>query len=166
MDDAMTLHGRSLFLILAAVCVGCAGRGTAHVAPNESLPHISWEIRSGGDTGEADFVCGSAKRLAPCVLPATRPEGPTMTTVHVYVHGIAEPTTYVGKIDAPFVQDFQKLGEVNTVVPAGSKPVGVTIAGAVVTTKPGSYTLGVRLEARQAKGAPVTVAEEVPVTVK
>lgn len=162
----MRLPFSSALLFLFVFCAGCAGHGTAHVAPNESLPHITWEIRSGGDSGDAEFVCGSDKQAARCVLPASTPENQTMVTVHVYLHGVGQTTTYAGKVDAPFVQGFEKLGEVNTEVPAGSKPMGVTIAGARVTSKPGAYRLAVRLTAAQGKSEGLKIAEEVPVVVK
>jgi hypothetical protein len=37
--------------LVSLIAEGCAGHGAVNVAPDESKPHISWEIRTGGETG-------------------------------------------------------------------------------------------------------------------
>jgi hypothetical protein len=159
---------RILAVILVPVVAGCATRGAVHVAPDESRPHITWDIRTGGDTGDATFVCGSAEPSTACVLAASTAEQRRLTTVHLYLHAAAEATSYLGVLSAPFLDgvDQRKGREVSATVPAGSQPVGVTIA-AFVTSTPGTYTLGIRLDANQAAAAtPMRILEELPVVVK
>ena len=60
----------------------------------------------------------------------------------------------------------RKLGEVNTTVKPGSRPVGTTVFGRL-TTQPRTYTLTISVEATQ-PGAPnpVHLFEDVPVMVQ
>ena len=75
-----------------------------HTSPDESRPHSTWEIRSGGEFGDGQFVCGSAKPTAPCRLTASTPERPTLVTLHLYLHPTALQTNYVGAWRAPFLR--------------------------------------------------------------
>lgn len=153
-----------LFIALSAAC---AGHQVPHVAPNEAAKHISWEIRTGGDLGDADVVCGSAQPATPCVLTASTGQKPVLTTVHIYLHDLAQPTTYVGSIQAPFVEgSAQKSGDVNVTVPPAGKPVAATISGRV-TARPAAYTLNISLDATLANAAPPQhISESRPVTVR
>lgn len=154
---------------MLVVCAACAARhGAEHVAADESLPHISWEIRVGGDVGDGDFVCASAKSAQPCVMPASTDETPTLATVHLLVHAAAQPTSYLGFMRAPFFggEPERKLGEVNATVQPGDQPVAKTVVGRVTST-PGPYTLTISVDATHpGPSVPVRISEEVPVVVK
>src|SRR5262245_57320067 len=139
--EGWAMHSR-----VAAVCVsvalsaGCAGHGEVHVAPDESKPHISWEIRSGTNVGAENFICGSAQPGTPCVLAASTEDRRTLATVQVLAHAAAQPTSYLGFTRATFLEGDtdRKLGELNVTVEPDSRPVGATVIGRV-TSKPGSY---------------------------
>ena len=154
---------------MLVVCAACAARhGADHVAPDESRPHISWEIRAGGDIGDGDFVCASGDSAQPCVIRASTDKAPTLATVRLLVHAAAQPTSYLGFMRAPFFggEPERKLGEVNATVQPGEEPVGKTVVGRVTST-PGTYTLTISVDATQpVASVPVHISEEVPVVVK
>jgi hypothetical protein len=165
------------FVLRAAVYVplglliggmGCAARGVSHTAPDESKPHISWEIRSGGRFGDSDLVCASSRPSAACVLTASSEQRPNLATVRVYLHAAAKPTSYLGTGRAPFISgaDQPRAGEVNATVEPGSEPVGITVNG-IVTRNPGRYALTIALDATQ-QGSPqsMRIDQDVPVTVR
>ena len=52
----------------------CGGNAPVHTTPDQSRPHITWEIRTGGEFGDDEFVCGSAKPAARCTLTANTNE--------------------------------------------------------------------------------------------
>jgi len=162
------LNSARLFAYLAVLASsGCAGHGVPHVAPDESLPHTSWEIRSGSE-GDPDFICGSARPGQPCVLEAMTEKSRTLATVQLFVHAAAQRTSYVGFMRASFFEGEVggRLGEVNATVNPGSRPVATTVVGRV-TSKPGSYTLTISVDAAQGGGAnPVHISDEVPVVVR
>jgi hypothetical protein len=152
----------------AVLCTRCATSGAVHVAPDESRPHISWEIRSGADKGDEDFVCGSAQPARPCVLAATTETKPVLATVSVFVHAAAQPTSYLGFMRVSFLEDDgdRRLGEINATVNPGSRPLGTTVVGRV-TSKPGKYSLSIAIDATQpAARNPVRIVEDVPVDVR
>ncbi len=162
-----TSSQRLLVYLAVLASSGCAGRGVAHVAPDESRPHTSWEIRSGSE-GETDFICGSARPGKPCVLEMMTGKSRTLATVQLFVHAAAQRTSYVGFMRASFFEGEVdgKLGEVNVTVNPGSRPVATTVIGRV-TSEPGSYTLTISVDAAQAGGAsPVHISDEVPVVVR
>jgi hypothetical protein len=148
--------------------VGCAGHGPVHVAPDESRPHLTWEIRAGGQDGDGEPICGASQRAKPCVLRASTEKNPSLATVRLLVHAAAEPTSYLGFMRVSlFGTDVnRKLGEVNTTVEPGSRPVGTTVFGRV-TTQPGAHRLTISVDAIQ-PGAPnpVHLLEDVPVMVQ
>ena len=164
----MRTSSRRLLVYLAILASsGCAGRGVPHVAPDESRPHTSWEIRSGSD-GETEFICGSARPGKPCVLETMTGKSRTLATVQLFVHAAAVRTSYVGFIRASFFEEkvAGRLGEVNVTVNPGSRPVATTLIGRVTST-PGSYTLTISVDAAEGGGAnPVRISEEVPVVVR
>ena len=141
-------------------------RTSPHIAPDEARPHITWEIRSGGETGDRDLVCGSTSGSRPCLLAASAPEAPEPVVVRVYLHAAAQQTSYLGVVAAPFVAAASPGGrEINVTVPTGSQPVASTLLGRV-TGNPGAYSFSVRLDAVQgSRGSPARISEEVPVTV-
>ena len=154
--------------LLVLPLVGCASHGVAHVAPDESRPHISWEIRTGGGDGDADFVCGSSQPSKPCVLSASTEQSRALVTVHLFVHAAEQPTSYLGFMRAPFLEGEvdRKLAEVSTTVTPGSRPVGTTVSGRV-TSKPGAYSLTISVDATQPSApSPMRISHEVPVVVK
>ena len=160
-------HFRLLWCVLVPVSGACAAHGVTHTAPDESQPHVSWEIRTGGTTGDDDLVCASSEPSPTCVLTASTKETPTLTTVHLFLHAAAQPTTYKGVMRVPFiVGSDQKAGAaVSASVDPGSKPEGTTVSG-LVTSKLGRYALTISLDATQpGTGKPQRIAQEIPVTV-
>ena len=159
--------GRLLSLCLLSIAApACASHGAVHISPDESRPHITWEIRTGRDIGDEDLVCGSGRPAVLCVLPASTPERRTMTTVHLFLHAAAQPTSYLGVLTIPFVggSDSPTEREVSATVAPRNRPYGVTVSG-MVTSKPGGYALRARLDATQANSAAMRIAEEIVVVV-
>lgn len=153
---------------MLVLCAACSARhGADHVAPDESRPHISWEIRAGGDVGDRDLVCGSAEPQ-PCAIPSSTDTTPSLATVYLLVHAAEQPTNYLGFMLAPFFggEAERKLGEINTTVQPGDEPVGRTVVGRVTST-PGTYTLTISVDATQ-PGAPnpAHISEKVPVVLR
>jgi hypothetical protein len=159
----------SVGVCIAALVLSACGGGpkSVHTAPDESRPHISWEIRAGGDYGSEDFVCGSAAPNAPCSLPASKPSLWTFVAIYIDLHPAARPTNYIGRWRAPFLQGWTdtEFREVNDSVKPGEKPHQVTVSG-IVTRQPGTYSLSVTLQAA-AEGSPTNapISLSIPVTV-
>jgi len=152
-------------MFLFAVSGACAGNRVPHVAPDESRPHITWEIRSRDGGGGARFVCGSIEPSRPCVLAASaNPQG-TAVTVQLHLHAASTQTSYLGVMKTPFV-DGVKDREISMTVPRGSQPVSSLLSGRVIKA-PGSYTLSIALDAtRTGAEAPLRITQQVPVIVK
>ena len=138
-------------LIPFCIATACGGHRVAHVAPDESRPHITWEIRAGGDTGDDEFVCGSSQPSRECVLVASTADRRSLVTVHLYLHAANEPTSYLGVMQVPFMEGSERPTdkEVSATVPPGSQPVGSALSGRV-TSKAGSYSFKILLDATQA----------------
>lgn len=155
-------------LIPFCVVTACGGHRVAHVAPDESRPHITWEIRAGGDTGDDNFVCGSSQPSRECVLAASTADRSSLATVHLYLHTAKELTSYLGAMQVPFIEGSDRLNdrEVSATVPRGSRPVGSTLSGRV-TLKAGTYTFRIMLDATEA-GVPMSqrIEEQAVVFVK
>ena len=152
-------------LLLLGACGGAPK--TVHVAPDESRPHITWEIRAGGDYNAEEFVCGSLQPTASCTLPASKPSVWTFVAIYIDLHAAAGPTNYVGTWRAPFLNrwtpaDFR---EVSDSVKPGEKPHQITVSG-IGTRQPGQYRFTVTLEGAQ-EGVPSTtpISIDIPVTV-
>lgn len=155
-------------LIAASMAAACGGHRVAHVAPDESRPHITWEIRAGDGPGDEESVCGSSQPTRDCVLALSTAERRSLATVHLYLHAASETTRYVGVMQVPFMDGLARLTdrEVNATVPAGSQPVGSTLSGRV-TSKAGSYTFRIVLDATQPpSAASQRIEEQVSVQVK
>jgi hypothetical protein len=154
----------TIMFLAGLLTAGCAGHGEIHVAPDESKPHVTWEIRSGPKEGDEDFVCGSAHAEKPCVLNASTDGRRTLAAVYLLAHAAAQPTNYLGFIRASFFEgeSERKLGEFNVTVEPGTRPVGATVVG-LVTSKPGSYALTISIDATQE--APRLISQEVPIVV-
>lgn len=155
-------------LIPLCIATACGGHRVAHIAPDESRPHITWEIRTGGDTGDDDFVCGSSQPARECVLAASTSDRRSLVTVHLYLHAAKRPTTYLGVTQVPFIESSERLKdrEVSAAVPPDSQPVGSTLSGRV-TSKAGRYTFRIMLDAvQEAVATSQRLVEEAVVLVK
>lgn len=166
---SMRSAGGAALVCLSCAISACGGRGAVHVAPDESQPHISWEIRSGAETGDDEFVCGSARPSHACTLRASTPERSSLATVRLYLHAARRDANYRGQVFVPFIEGAERLlrdREVNVAVPSNSKPVGSVILGRV-TSEPGRYTYAIELDAIHAGEATShRIVERVPVTVR
>jgi len=143
---------------------GCAAHRVEHVAPDESRPHITWEISRDRDS---EAVCGSAEPGRPCQLIASTPERPSSVTVHLFLHAAALQTSYLGVVRTPFLENAGTLAnrEVSMTVPHGSRPVGVSLTGRVTST-PGEYTFAIALDASQpGESASIRISQDIAVTV-
>ena len=157
-------HGqRALLVFFLAVSGACAGNRVPHVAPDESRPHITWEIRS-RESGEQRFVCGSIEPSRPCVLAASASRQGTGVTVHLYLHATANQTSYLGLMETPFVDGVEER-EISITVPRGSQPVSSLLSGRVIDAT-GTYPLSIALEATQTGAdTPIRITQQVPVVV-
>jgi hypothetical protein len=153
-----------LLIWLAPLVGSCAVDRVAHVAPDESRPHITWEIREGGDNER--FVCGSIEPSRPCALVAATDERSNEATVRLFLHAAAGDTSYLGVMTTPFLGGAATDREISITVPKDSRPVQSTVIGRV-TTKPGAYSFGVALDATQhGVPAPARITHQIPVVVK
>ena len=154
-------------LLIAATLAAACGHRVPHVAPDESRPHITWEIRTGGDVRDEEFVCGSKQPSRPCVLTASTADNRSLATVRLYLHAAKETTNYLGTMHVPFMEGTGlEEKEVSATVPPGSQPVGRTLNGRV-TSNTGNYTFRILLVGTQ-PGAPTSqrLEEQAAVTVK
>lgn len=158
---------RLLLLLLLGASAACGGHAPVHTAPDESRPHITWEIRTGGEFGDARFVCGSAKPAATCSLAAGTPERRTEVMLHLYLHAAAAQTNYVGTWRAPFLQRWtaKDYRDVSGSVRPGDEAYDLSVRG-IVSGQPGNYSFSVLLDAAQegvATGSRIVL--NIPVTV-
>lgn len=164
----MRAISRETLLFVTCISAACSGHRVPHVAPDESRPHITWEIRSGGDLGDDRLVCGSSQPSLQCVLTASTADRPSLTAVHLYLHAARQQTSYLGVMQVPLMEGSARRAdrEVSATVPPGSQPVGHTVTGNV-TSKAGDYTLSVSLDAIQpGMTMPQRIQERASVTVK
>jgi hypothetical protein len=146
----------------------CATHGVKHTATNEARPHISWEIRAGGDEGNKVVVCRSGDGRSTCVLTASTDRNRSLVTVHLSLYPAARPTNYLGFMRVPFIEgaDQQQGSDVSGTVRSDSRPVRATVAG-FVTSTPGLYTFSVSVDAMQpAMTEAQHISQQVPVTVR
>ena len=157
-----------LALVGALLSAACASRGTVHTAPDESRPHITWEISAGGEFGDATVVCGSAKQTSTCLLPASTPSRPTLSSLRLYLHAAERQTNYIGAWRAAFLRGWtaQDYRDVSGTVKPGEEPFAVSVSG-LVTDQPGAYTFSVLLDGAQ-EGVPAgnRIVLDVPVEVR
>ena len=152
-----------MLVFFFAVSGACAGNRVPHVAPDESRPHITWEIRS-RESGESRFVCGSIEPSRSCVLAASASRQGTGVTVQLYLHAASTQTSYLGLMETPFV-DGVKEREISLTVPRGSQPVSSLLSGRVIEA-PGTYPLSIALDATQTGAdAPIRITQQIPVVV-
>jgi hypothetical protein len=132
------------------------------VAPDESKPHITWEIRSRESGGGSRIVCGSTEPSRPCVLAASANRQGTGVSVQLYLHAASTETSYLGVVETPFVDGVEER-EISITVPRGSRPVSSLLSGRAVAA-PGTYPLSIALDATQeGAGAPIRITQQVPV---
>ncbi len=158
----------SIALVPVFLAAACGEHRPIHVAPDESRPHVSWEIRAGGASGEDEAICGSKEPARPCVLTAATQQQPSSTTVHLFLHAASEEASYVGQMRVAFIEGRETgIGRpVAVTVPAKSQPVSATVTGRVVA-KPGAYTFSFVLDATLAGAStPQLIAQEIAVTVR
>ena len=154
----------ALLLSLCAFSGACAGNRVPHVAPDESRPHITWEIRTRDSGSGTRFVCGSIEPSRPCVVAASANRQGTGMTVQLHLHAASSQTNYLGVMETPFV-DGVRTREISLTVPRGSRPVSSLLSGRV-TDAPGTYTLSIGLDATQTGvEAPFRIAQKIPVVV-
>lgn len=153
---------------LALSSVACGGHAPLHTGPDDPRPHVSWELRSGGEFGDTEFVCGSAKPGGPCTLIASSSDQPRLIALHVYLHAAERQTNYIGAWRAPFLQGWTEKDyrEVSGAVRPGDDPHKVSVSG-IVTDRPGTYSFSVLLDAAQ-EGIPTgnRITLNIPVTIR
>ena len=160
-----TVRPHIVLVCLTLLSGGCAETRVEHVAPDESRPHVTWEIREGGESGDERFVCGSTEPSRPCALTAGAGQGSNESTVRLFLHAAATDTSYLGLMTTPFVERPSKDREISITVPRGSQPVLSMVTGRVTMT-PGAYSFIIALDATQSgAAAPVRITEQIPVTV-
>ena len=152
----------SVFVVAALLANGCGGTGVIHTAPDESQPHISWEIRTGGGDGDARAVCRSTDPAPKCALTAG-----SMVMLRLLFHPAERQTNYLGAWRAPFLQGWTEKDyrDVAGAVQPGEAPYRKSVNG-VVTDTPGEYGFNVLLDAAQ-EGIPAghRIVVNVPVVV-
>ena len=155
-------------LVGALLSTACGTRGTVHTAPDESRPHITWQISIGGEFGDEKVVCGSANPTAPCTLPVSTASRPTLSTLHLYLHAAKQQTNYLGAWRAPFLRGWtaKDYRDVSGTVKPGDEPFEVNVSG-IVSDKPSKYTFNVLLDGAQ-EGVPAgnRIVLDVPVEVR
>ena len=151
--------------ILVVASSACASHKVPHTAPDESLPHITWEIRTGGEEGEERIACQSAQPRVECTLAASSKERQELATIHLYLHAATQAVTYDGSVRLPFLDGAADVGRVSATVTPGSTPQGPTIAG-VITSKPGTYTMTVALKVKHGGNESPPIDREVKVIVR
>ena len=156
-----------LCILLGAATAGCAGAGhrISHTATDESMPHISWDLRSGRE-GEERPVCDSTQAAPTCVLQASTEQRRSTVTVHLHLHGASGAVNYVGVVRMPFLGAEGLSPEFSLTVPRGSQPVGRTTIG-LVTPKPGKFAMEIGIDAfSEANRVPTAIRQRVPVIVQ
>lgn len=158
--------GRSLVLVgTCAVIGGCAAHEARHTAPDESQPHITWEIRTGGPEGEARQVCESAQPQPDCTLPASVANRREFVTIHFYLHSLKEVARYDGTLRIPFIGRTSTERQVSTTVQPGTSAENLTIVGDV-TPKPGKYTMSIALKTKHGTKDSVPINQDIAVVVR
>src|SRR5262245_958358 len=83
---------------------GCGKRIAESTTAPPDRPRIGWIMMAGDRENPDDhFVCQSNPRTD-CVLPVSRPDRESHTTVHFYFHSAATDTKYTGTIELAFAQ--------------------------------------------------------------
>ncbi|MEX1129834.1 MAG: hypothetical protein WEB50_14790 [Vicinamibacterales bacterium] len=134
-----------------------------HAATEENRPHISWEIRSGGDFGDERLVCSSDEQQPSCDLSAS-----TAATVHLALHASKRETSYLGLMRVPFFAGAaeRSMKEIGQTVSPGGRPINVSVNG-LATADRGTYHWVIALDAIETGSTvPSRIEENVPVAVR
>ena len=95
-----------VILAIALTSVACSRHKIVHHAPDESQPHATWELRTGGEGGNDRLVCDSSQPQPTCALPAGSAAGAErasrpLSTFHLHLHPAAQVATYEGTLSIP-----------------------------------------------------------------
>ena len=154
-------------MALLVGAIACSGHtAPLHVEPDESGPHISWEIRAGQE-GEGQFVCSSVRLADACLIPLSTDQRRTPVTVHVQLHATKVETRYQGNVRPTFFVGAADphVGQVDVTVSPGSAPFNTSLTDVAIRT-PGTYALTIALDAVQGGRTASRITANVPVTVK
>ena len=158
---------RAALVALILASASCSTRLATPAAPGGARPRISWEIRTGGDDGDARLACESSQRPPSCSLEASTDERLSFTNVRLRLHAAAKPTSYLGFMQVPLVQGAGTASrEISASVPPGSSPVGASVHG-LINRQPGTYTMTITIDMLQEGWTQAErIAEAVSVTVR
>lgn len=158
---------RSL-MVVAMASTGCARCVPEPPGVVPGTPHISWVIMSGTrDDPDQDFACQSDPR-SECVVPASRPNAPTFSDVHVYYHGTSAETKYTGSFQVGFYDGPPEPHRVqtNTTVKKNESIINQSVTD-IVTSTAGTYTVTFDLMATvTATGKTEPIRDQIRVVVK
>lgn len=156
--------------LLLAMCVmatmACGAHRPAHTAPDESQPHITWEIRAGGDEGEDRRICASAEPQLRCVFAGATTGSRPVTTFHLFLHPAAQTAAYDGTIALPFLEGAtERVRSISAVVQPQSEAYSSSITG-LVTSTPGVYALLIDLNVKHGATRALPIKMEIQVIAK
>ena len=138
-------------MLVALSLSACAGHRIPHTATDESQPHITWELRTGGEEGEEGVVCESAQAQPLCALPGgTIPTGTgrrALSTFHLYMHSASQVVTYEGTVFLPFFEGANgRSGRaISVTVKPGDAPQSISVTG-LTASKAGAHALRIALK--------------------
>ena len=153
-----------LWIILVASAACASHHQVPHTAPDEKQPHVTWDVLTGGAQGHDRLACQSAQLQTECTLAASSNERTELATVHLYLHAATLSATYEGTLNLPFLNGDAGHTVSSTIAPGGT-PQGPTIAG-VITSKPGTYTMKVKLRVKHGSQDLPAIVREVKVVVR
>ena len=151
--------------IACSLCLtACARPIPKPAAGAAGVPRVGWVIMTGDrDNPDREFVCYSESPGA-CVIPASRPNEPVFADVHLYYHPAATDTKYGGTVRIDFFNSPLDLRPNLTVKP-GAQPGNQSVAG-IVSAKPGTHALSLRVDATAMPGGTQQMREDVKVVVR
>lgn len=153
-----------LWIILVASTACASHHQVPHTARDETQPHVTWDVLTGGAQGHERLACQSALLQTECTLAASSKERTELATIHLYLHAATLPVTYEGTLNLTFINGDAGHA-VSSTVPPGASPQGPTIAG-VITSKPGTYTIRVELKVKHGDNDSPLIVREVKVAVR
>ena len=111
-------------------------------------------------------MCQSNPR-SECVVPHSQPDREVFSHLHFYFHPASIDTRYGGTIRLGFFSNSSQELKPDLTVKAGDEAGNHSVIG-IVTDRPGTYTMGVAVEATavNATGAPQQIREDVQIVVK
>ena len=123
----------------AALLASCGKRVPQPASVQPGTPYVTWIIMSGDrENPDRDFVCQSDFREQ-CVVPASRPDAPVLSDVHVYYHGVGRETRYSGTVNVGFFRNSREV-TTNMTVQRDEAITNQSVTN-IVTDKPGEYEL-------------------------